>query len=147
MSKVRDILSVKGDPVHTISETSSVLEAVKRMNEFKIGALVVMGQGTAPSGMITERDVLRRIATVANDLADVAVGDVMTKRVIVCGPDDQIDKVRSIMKHHYIRQLPVVDDDGRLLGIVSLGDVNSFLISEEATEIKHLHDYIHGHVR
>ncbi len=97
--------------------------------------------------MITERDVLRRIATVANDLSDVAVGEVMTKRVIVCGLDDQIDKVRSIMKYRYVRQLPVVDDDGQVLGIVSLGDVSSYLIREEATEIKHLHEYIHGLVR
>ena len=147
MSKVRDVLSVKGDQVHTISETSSVLEAVKRMNNLKIGCLVVMGEGGVPKGMITERDVLSRIATVANDLSSVAVGEVMTKSVIVCGLDDQVDQVRSIMKNQSVRQLPVVAEDGKLLGIVSLGDVNSYLIGEEATEIKYLHDYIEGHVR
>lgn len=147
MSKVRQVLSVKGDQVHTISETSTVLEAVKKMNDLKIGCLVVISEGGAPSGMITERDVLRRIATVANDLSNVAVGDVMTKSVIVCSLDDQIDKVRSIMKNQFVRQLPVVADDGSLLGIVSLGDVSAHLIDEEATEIVHLHDYIHGRVR
>lgn len=147
MSRVREVISAKGDQVHTISETSSVAEAARQMNELKIGCLVVMGEGAAPSGMITERDVVRRIATVADDLANVAVEEVMTKRVIVCGLDDQLDKVRSIMKNQFVRQLPVVDDEGRVLGIVSLGDVNSYLIGEEATEIKHLHDYIQGRVR
>ena len=147
MSRIREVLSAKGDQVHTISETSSVLEAVKRMHELNIGCLVVMGGGAAPNGMITERDVLRRIATVADDLSSVSVGEVMTKRVIVCGPNDQIDEVRSIMKHRYVRQLPVVDNVGQVLGIVSVGDVNSYQIREEATEIKHLHDYIHGQVR
>ena len=147
MSRVREVLSIKGDQVHAISETSSVLEAVKKMHDLKIGCLVVMGENAAPCGMITERDVLRRIATVANDLSDVAVGEVMTKAVIVCGLDDQIDKVRSIMKNQYVRQLPVVDDEGKVIGIVSLGDVSAHLIAEEATEIHHLHDYIQGRVR
>ena len=147
MSRVREVLSIKGDQVHAISETSSVLEAVKKMHDLKLGCLVVMDDRAAPCGMITERDVLRRIATVANDLSDVAVGEVMTKAVIVCGLDDQIDKVRSIMKNQYVRQLPVVDDEGKVIGIVSLGDVNAHLIAEEATEIHHIHDYIQGRVR
>ena len=147
MSRIRELLLGKGDQVHTISETSSLLEAVRRMNDLKIGCLVVMGEGAAPCGMITERDVLRTIATVTNDLANIAVEEVMTKRVVVCGIDDRIDKVRSIMKNQYVRQLPVVDDDGKLSGIVSLGDVSACLIGEEAMEIKYLHDYIHGDVR
>jgi len=147
MNKVRHVLSVKGDQVHTISETSSVLEAAKKMHDLKIGCLVVVSDGSAPTGMITERDFLRIIATAINDLSNVTVGEEMTKSVIVCGIDDQIDAVRSIMKNRYVRQLPVVADDGQLLGIVSLGDVSAHLIGEEATEIKYLHDYIHGQVR
>lgn len=147
MSKVREVLSIKGNQVHAISETVSVLEAVKKMHDLKIGCLVVMREDATPSGMITERDVLRMLATVANDLANVAVGKVMTKSVIVCSLDDPVDKVRSIMKHHFVRQLPVVDDAGKVIGIVSLGDVSAHQIAEEATEIKHLHDYIQGRVR
>lgn len=147
MNRVHHVLSVKGDHVHTISEADSVLEAVKRMNDLKIGCLVVMGEGGSPSGIITERDVLRILPTLANDLSNVAVGDVMTKSVIVCHLDDRIDELRSIMKDRFVRQLPVVADDGKLIGIVSLGDVSAHLIVEEATEIKYLHDYIHGHVR
>ena len=147
MSKVREVLSVKGDQVHTISEACSVLEAVKRMNDLKIGCLVVISEEGAPNGMITERDVLRRIATVGNDLSHVEVEEVMTKSVIVCDLDDQIEKVRSIMKSQYVRQLPVVAADGKLLGIVSLGDVSAYRIEEDSTEIRHLHEYIHGRVR
>lgn len=147
MTNVHAVLAAKGDHVHTISETSSVLEAVKRMHELKIGCLVVKGDDETPSGMISERDVLRLIATEASDLANVTVEEAMTKSVIVCGPEDRIDEVRSIMKNRFVRQLPVVSADGRLLGIVSLGDVSAHLIGEEETEIKHLHDYIHGQVR
>jgi len=147
MSRVHDVLAVKGDQVHTVSEAESVLGAVKRMNDLKIGCLVVMGEAGTPSGIITERDVLRIIPTSANDLANVAVGNVMTKNVIVCGLEDQIDELRSIMKERYVRQLPVVDDDGKLIGIVSLGDVSAHLIGAKATKIKYMHDYIHGHVR
>lgn len=147
MSRIRDVLSVKGDQVQTISETSSLLEAVRRMNDLKIGSLIVMGRGDSPCGIVTERDVVRTIATVTSDFANLTVGEVMTKRVIVCGLDDQTDKVWSIMKNQFVRQLPVVADDGTLLGIVSLGDTSAHLIEEEATEIKYLHDYIHGDVR
>lgn len=147
MSKIREILSVKGSHVHTISDSSHALEAVKKMTDLSIGCLVVISDTDVLCGKITERDVLRRIATGVNDLADVTVGEVMTKRVIVCGLDDEIDLVRSIMKNQYVRQMPVVSDDGRLLGIVSLGDVNSYLIQDEETEIKYLHDYIEGRVR
>ena len=61
--------------------------------------------------------------------------------------DDPIGTAQSIMKHHYVRQIPVVGDDGRLLGIVSLGDVNSYLVQAAATEINYLHEYIEGRVR
>ncbi len=147
MSSVREVLSVKGDQVHTISETSTVLEAVKRMHDLKIGCLVVIGEGDAPCGMITERDVFRVISNVEDALSTILVGEAMTKNVIVCGLDDPIAKVRSIMKGQFVRQLPVVADEGKLLGIVSLGDVSAYLIVEDATEIMHLHDYIHGKVR
>ncbi|MCA9124863.1 MAG: CBS domain-containing protein [Planctomycetales bacterium] len=117
------------------------------MNDLKIGCLVVMGESGAPSGIITERDVLRIIPTSANDLSNVKVGDVMTKSVIVCGLEDPIDELRAIMKERYVRQLPVVDDDGKLIGIVSLGDVSAHLIVAKGTKIKYMHDYIHGYVR
>ena len=147
MSTVREVLSVKGHQVHAIPESSSVLEAVTKMHGLKIGCLVVLGENVAPSGMITERDVLRSISTGANDLSNVSVSELMTRSVIVCSLDDAIDKVRSIMKNRYVRQLPVVDDEGKVIGIVSLGDVSAHQIAEETTEIKHLHDYIHGYVR
>ena len=147
MSTVNEVLVVKGPQVHTISMTSTVLDAVKRMHELKIGCLVVTDDGAVPGGMITERDVLRRLATAMDDLSKITVGEVMTSEVIVCTPKDSVDRVRSIMKNEYVRQLPVVDTDGHLVGLVSLGDVNSHLVREEAVEIKHLHDYIHGNVR
>ena len=147
MSTVNDILVAKGGLVHTISESSSVADAIKKMTGERVGCLVVVRDDASVSGIIAERDVLRRLAAGQEDLSKLPVSDVMTGEVIVCSPSDGLNKVRSIMKTYWVRQIPVVADDGTLLGIISIGDVSAHLIAEEEVEIKYLHDYIHGHVR
>jgi CBS domain-containing protein len=99
MTTVREFLAIKGSRAHTISDHSSVLEAVKKMNDLGIGCLVVTSEGDRVVGMTTERDVLQRLAAVNDDVSGVAVGEIMTKRVIACGLDDPIDTVQSIMKN------------------------------------------------
>jgi CBS domain-containing protein len=148
MPTVKDVLAEKATThVHTIAETASVLDAVEKLNRFRIGCLVVTREDTTISGLIAERDVIRRIGGVQVDLSQVPVSDVMTREVIVCTPADSLNAVRSIMRTQWIRQLPVVDPGGKLLGIISLGDLNAFLISEEDVQISYLHDYIQGKVR
>jgi CBS domain-containing protein len=148
MPTVKDVLAEKETThVHTIAETASVLDAVEKLNRFRIGCLVVTREDTTISGLIAERDVIRRIGGVQVDLSQVPVSDVMTREVIVCTPADSLNAVRSIMRTQWIRQLPVVDPGGKLLGIISLGDLNAFLISEEDVQISYLHDYIQGKVR
>jgi CBS domain-containing protein len=148
MPTVKDVLAEKETThVHTIEETASVLDAVENLNRFRIGCLVVTREDTTISGLIAERDVIRRIGGVQVDLSQVPVSDVMTREVIVCTPADSLNAVRSIMRTQWIRQLPVVDPGGKLLGIISLGDLNAFLISEEDVQISYLHDYIQGKVR
>ncbi|MDH3716698.1 MAG: CBS domain-containing protein [Planctomycetota bacterium] len=147
MSTVHDILSVKGSLVHTISGSSSVADAIKKMTDKQVGCLVVIRDDSSVSGIISERDVMRRLAAGQEDLSKLPVSDVMTAEVIVCTYSDGLNRVRSIMKTHWVRQIPVIAEDGKLLGIISIGDVNAYLIGEEETEIKYLHDYIHGHVR
>jgi CBS domain-containing protein len=148
MPTVKDVLAEKETThVHTIEETASVLDAVEKLNRFRIGCLVVTREDTTISGLIAERDVIRRIGGVQVDLSQVPVSDVMTREVIVCTPADSLNAVRSIMRTQWIRQLPVVDPGGKLLGIISLGDLNAFLISEEDVQISYLHDYIQGKVR
>jgi CBS domain-containing protein len=148
MPTVKDVLAEKATThVHTIAETASVLDAVEKLNRFRIGCLVVTREDTTISGLIAERDVIRRIGGVQVDLSQVPVSDVMTREVIVCTPADSLNAVRAIMRTQWIRQLPVVDPGGKLLGIISLGDLNAFLISEEDVQISYLHDYIQGKVR
>ncbi len=148
MPTVQDVLEEKATKyVHTIVETASVLAAIKKMIQYRIGCLVVTRDDKTISGIIAERDVVRRMATVQQDLSQVPVGDVMTREVIVCTVEDSLNRVRSIMSTRWIRQMPVVDPDGKLLGIVSMGDVNAYQITKDNVEISFLHDYIEGKVR
>jgi CBS domain-containing protein len=148
MSTVNDVLAGKTTAyVHTIAETASVLDAVKAMNQYRIGCLVVTREDTTISGIIAERDVIRRIGCAQEDLSRVPVSDLMEREVIVCTPTDGLDAVRSVMRTQWIRQVPVVDPGGGLVGIISLGDLNAFMLSEGEVEITFLHDYIEGKVR
>jgi CBS domain-containing protein len=147
-SSVSELLSQNlTTPVHSISESSSVLDAIKDMSKYRIGCLSVTKEDETIGGIISEQDIFRRLAAVQEDLSQVSVCDVMTKEVIVCSPADDINTLRSIMKTHCIRQVPAVDHDGNLLGIISMEDINAHLITDEALEIKFLHDYVEGRVR
>ena len=145
MPFVQDVLSAKGSHVHSIEPTATVLQAVERMNEHKIGALAVM-EDDHIVGMFTERDVLRRVLGEGRSVADTRVGDVMTTDVICCGPDADLDDVGAIMMNRRIRHLPVCDGDGRILGMVSIGDLNAFNASSQEATIHFLSEYIYGRV-
>ena len=148
MSTVKDVLDGKTTPhVHTIAETASMLDAVQAMNEYRIGCLVVTREDTTISGIIAERDVIRRLGCAQEDLSRVPVSDVMKREVIVCTPADGLDAVRSVMRTQWIRQVPVVDPGGGLVGIISLGDLNAYMLSEGEGVITYMHDYIEGKVR
>ncbi len=147
MNRVHDILAVKGTTVHTIAAEASVLEAVKKMDQHGIGCLLILDEDGEICGLVAERDVLRRISHLNEDLAQLPVCQIMTEEVIVCKASDSIDTMRRLMKKECLRQVPVVDDDGQLAGILSLGDISAFLINDEECEIRYLHEYIEGRVR
>jgi len=140
--KILDILERKGRNVVTISENHSVLEAARRLVEQNIGGLVVT-DGGHPTGIITERDILRQTANSPNTLDATPVGAVMTRDVVLADPDDGLRDVMEVMTQRRIRHLPVVRER-ELLGIVSIGDlINACLMSAE-DENAHLRQYIHG---
>lgn len=143
MPTVQDVLRAKGHQVHCIDASQTVLEATKRMNQHKIGALVVMVDDQV-AGIFTERDVLRRVVAEERAPATLAVGDVMSKELICCEPDTDLDDVASIMKQRRIRHIPVCGEGGKLLGMVSIGDVNAHYASTQEQTIHFLHDYIYG---
>lgn len=147
MTTINDILLAKGTHVHTILESATVLDAVQQMNKHRVGCLVVVREDEMVIGIVAERDVLQFIASAQQDLSLVPVSKVMTRNAIVCSPEDCLDTARIIMKQHWVRQIPVIDGDGTLRGIVSIGDVNALSLTEDKIEIKYLHDYIHGGVR
>ncbi|MBI3467721.1 MAG: CBS domain-containing protein [Planctomycetes bacterium] len=148
MPTVRDILAHKSDTtVHSIAAASSCLDAVKKMSQLRIGSLVVTGPDGALVGIVTERDILWHVVAHPADVAVVPVSDVMTRDVVVCTPEDDLNAIRSIIRSRYVRQVPVVSEDGNLLGIISIGDVNAFQITESETTIRFMTDYVRGDVR
>ena len=143
MPTVQDILSTKSPVVHCIEPGATVLDAIHKMNQHKLGALVVKS-GEQVVGMFTERDVLRRVAGEMRNPAEVKVAQVMTSEVICCAPTDDLDEVSAIMSQRRVRHLPVCGADGKLQGMISIGDLNAYNVSQQAAQIGFLNDYIYG---
>ena len=144
MSSVAEILKTKADAaVHSIAPTESVLDALKRMAEKRIGALLVMEAG-AIVGIVTERDYARKIALMGRSSADTRVRDVMTSAVLYVQPSQTCQECMALMTQNRLRHLPVVDDAGHLLGMLSIGDLVKDIISEQQFTIQQLEHYITG---
>ena len=143
MVTVRDILAVKGNAVFCIAEDVSVLQAAEMMNQRQVGCLVVLA-GEQVAGIFTERDVLRRVVAERLDPAHTPLAKVLTRQVICCSPDTTVDEARSVFKNRHIRHLPVVDDEGRLIGLVSIGDLNAYDANAQEVTIHYLHEYLYG---
>src|SRR5437762_13764100 len=145
MPTVQDVLSTKGEQVHSVSPKTTALDAIQKMNQHKIGAVLVIDKGKVV-GMFTERDVLRRVVGEERQPASVTVGEVMTEDVICVEPSTDLDDVASIMKTRKIRHIPARDDDGKLHGMVSIGDVNAYHATNQEAQIHFLNEYIYGRV-
>lgn len=144
MGTVSEILSQKsGRQLVTARPEETVLQATKRMNEQKIGALLVM-DGSRLVGIFTERDVLRRVVAEERQPNTVRVEEVMTRNITCVTPESSIDEARNIMRQARIRHLPVVSADGNVRGIISIGDLNAYLTNHQEVEIHYLHEYLHG---
>jgi CBS domain-containing protein len=145
MDSVQYILANKGSHIYTIPATATVLEATRLMNRHKIGALVVL-ENDHIAGIFSERDVLTRVLAQELSPRDVRVGDAMTRDIVCCGPDTDIEDASSIMRDKRVRHLPVCDEAGNLMGMISIGDLNAYYASAQQAEIRFLHDYVYGRV-
>jgi CBS domain-containing protein len=143
MSQVRQLLERKGSQVLTIGPAASVLQAALLMNEHRVGALVAVEDGRV-AGMFTERDVLLRVVADRRDPEATPVGDVMTAPVVCCSPETTVDEARGVMRDRRIRHLPVADAEGRLLGLISIGDLNAQLQAAHEQTVFLLTEYIQG---
>jgi CBS domain-containing protein len=142
MGRVADLLSAKGREVHTVSPGATVYDAVNRMVQHNVGSLLVV-EGDEIHGIITERDYLREIVLKGRTSRETPVRDVMTTRVVCVEPGHTIESCMAIMTEKRIRHLPVLED-GRLTGLISVGDVIKRLSLDQKAEIRYLTDYITG---
>ena len=140
--KIEEILRDKGHDVVTITESRSVLDAAQVLVDQNIGALVVI-EDESPTGILTERDILRVTARSPGELDSIQVGTVMTLKPITAMPEDQLAEMMDVMTESKIRHLPVLEG-GRLVGIISIGDLLNAcrVVAEE--ENSHLRQYIQG---
>lgn len=142
MYTVNDLLKVKGRAVWACSPHTSLMDALKLMAEKNIGALVVT-EGEKVAGIISERDVARRIAEKGKCLLDEPVSGFMTEEVFVVKPDQSTHECMQLMSREHFRHLPVVDG-GKLVGMISIGDVVRALLGEQESTISGLENYILG---
>ena len=142
MSMVSDVLAKKGRDVATVDPEAIVLEAVKLMHARRIGAVLVM-QEQKIVGIFTERDVLNRVVAAGRDPQKTRVKEVMTEKVAFCTQNTSLEACRSVMSKHKLRHLPVIEA-GKLVGIVSSGDILARELQEQEETIKYLHEYMLG---
>jgi CBS domain-containing protein len=142
MAAVKNILETKGSITFTITPDTSVYHALELMVEKNVSALLVM-ENDALAGIFTERDYARKVALKGKSSKDTVIGDIMTRDLITVKPDSSIDECMELMTGKYIRHLPVVDD-GKLTGIISIGDVVRCIIQEQKSIIGHMEQYIAG---
>ena len=140
---VETILRDKGDWVATIRPDATIAAAVEMLNRERIGALVVSDDGAEVAGVLSERDIVRALGLHGEDLLSRPVEEIMTRNVITCQPADTVGELMSEMTNRRIRHLPVVAD-GRLRGIVSIGDVVKNRLDEVEFEASSLRSFIAG---
>ena len=138
---VQDILETKGSKVISIGKNDTLREAIGLLNQHNIGVIVVVDDQGNLSGILSERDIIRRSLTQETGFRDEKVSKSMTSNVLTIGPDASIDDVMEIMTSSRIRHVPVVED-GRLRGLVSIGDVVKRIIADTEKEIDLLKEYI-----
>ena len=142
MTRVADILAIKGSGVCEIAPEATVYEAIQKMVQANVGSLVV-GTGGALAGIFTERDHLRRVTLEDRDPRTTPVRQVMTERVICVEREMSIRDCMAIMTRERIRHLPVLEG-GRVVGVISIGDLVKHMSKEQEIEIRCLTDYVSG---
>ncbi|MCZ4225167.1 CBS domain-containing protein [Pedobacter rhodius] len=142
MKTVKQLLDTKQARIISVSENTSVLDALKVMTDKNISAVLVM-KGAELSGIFTERDYARKIILQGKSSKDTLISEAMTPHPISIRLNDSIDKCMELMTEKHIRHLPVVDND-EVKGMVSIGDVVKFIIADQKQTISHLESYING---
>jgi CBS domain-containing protein len=139
--RIADVLKTKGSTVATVEPGTTVAELLALLADHNIGAMVVLAADGSVAGIVSERDVVRRLNEQGAALLDRAVADIMTSEVVTCDPDDSVDSLTVLMTDRRIRHVPVITN-GRLTGIVSIGDVVKSRIKKLEEDQQQLEAYI-----
>jgi CBS domain-containing protein len=141
-SPIGALLSQKGKTVWSVSPETMVFDAIQMMSDKNVGALPVM-RGDEVLGMFSERDYTRKIVLKGRSSRETSVGDIMSSSPLIVTGDDSVDRCMRLMTQNRVRHLPVVEN-GRLVGIVSIGDLVNWIISAQNAAIDQLERYISG---
>jgi CBS domain-containing protein len=141
MTTVKQLLDAKGKEVWSMPPDGTVFDAIQLMAEKNIGAVVIVEAGR-PVGIFTERDYARNVFLMGKASPTTRVGDIMVTRVVFAKPDSTIEQCMAVMSDKRVRHLPVLDN-GRLAGIVSIGDLVKGVIADQQFVIEQLEHYIH----
>ena len=139
MSTVRDLLDAKGDDVLQVTPATTIAQIAQRMREDRVGAFVVSRDGHRVDGVITEREIVLGVARHGAEVVHLRASELMRHTVVTCAPGDSIRSAMTAMTRARVRHLPVVDA-GRLVGIVSIGDVIKSFVDDADLEARVLRD-------
>jgi len=137
------ILKAKGSRVVGTTPDTSIAEVSRLLSAERIGAVLVRDENGAIEGILSERDIVRTLAREGAATLDLPAKQLMTRAVVTCSPEDTVAQVMEMMTHHRIRHLPVLQQ-GRLVGMVSIGDVVKARIGEQEEEVEGLRAFVAG---
>ena len=141
MTTVSEILEAKGRDVLQIDASATVFDAIKKMVDGNVGALLVT-EGGDLAGIVTERDYLRRVTLEGRTEKGTQVSEIMSPELVYVTPDTSVEECMAVMTERRIRHLPVLDEGRKVVGIVSIGDVVKFQSKQQDVQIRLLTDYI-----
>jgi CBS domain-containing protein len=141
MTKVRELIEGKSRTLYSVEPEDPVLEAIRQMADYHVGALVVM-KGTELLGIISERDYARKVILHGRSSAETPVWQIMSSPVITVSPDQTVQDCMKLMTDRRVRHLPVVEGS-QVVGMVSIGDLVKAVIQEQQQTIEQLESYIH----
>ena len=144
MGKIRNILQVKGNVVFSVDPSVTVYKAIELMSNKNISSLLIMDPFGKLLGIFTERDYARKLILKGKSSKDTQIGEIMTENPVTISSDNSIEECMQVMTDRYIRHLPVLDA-GRVVGMISIGDVVRFIIEEQKGIIEEVELYITGH--
>jgi CBS domain-containing protein len=143
MHLVRQLLDRKGRTVHAVGPDATVLDALQRMAQHDVGALVVLDPEGRLIGLVSERDYARKVVLKGRVSKDTPVREIMATGIVCVTPDDTEQTCMALMTTHRVRHIPVIED-AQLAGLVSIGDVVSAIIEDQKSTIEELEHYISG---